>query len=156
MSDKPDSSVAQATHAGQVRHARQHYDDVSRMASHWSSIIPQCIDAYEREPELRATLRQAQDELAQVKAQDETLFSDYSKLNDECGEANRRVSDLLAQLDTARAHVAALLSHFYHVAGVGGDSVLHYWPDTCEVCNAADVAARAARAWLNDVPVGNE
>ena len=33
----------------QAQHAREHYEEISMAAGHWSSIIPQAINAWERE-----------------------------------------------------------------------------------------------------------
>lgn len=46
-------AVKQVTHADLVRQAREHYERVSMEANEWSSLIPKCIDAFEREADLR-------------------------------------------------------------------------------------------------------
>lgn len=33
----------------QAQRAREHYEELANMAHHWSSVIPQAIDAWERE-----------------------------------------------------------------------------------------------------------
>jgi hypothetical protein len=46
-----DCGVGQATVAELAEGARQHYEKVSRMAHEWYSLIPDAIDAWEREQE---------------------------------------------------------------------------------------------------------
>lgn len=56
-------------HKDIVRGLREHYEDLSRQASHWSSGMEKAIDAYEREPELLAEVRCLQAENARLRTQ---------------------------------------------------------------------------------------
>jgi len=57
--EAPAKTQAAATRAELAAGARRHYDRLSREACDWSSTIPHAIDAWEREPAIRAEARRA-------------------------------------------------------------------------------------------------
>ncbi|KKL53528.1 hypothetical protein LCGC14_2274530 [marine sediment metagenome] len=92
----------QATRADLAEGARKQYEFVCREAHDWLSTIPQAIDAWEREPELKEQLAEAQEE----KKKD--VYADcWNKLIDETAEMHAQITELtLLNSDLSRENEA--------------------------------------------------
>ena len=63
-----DEQTCEATRAEIVRGAREHYEEVAKAGHAWSSSIGHALDAYEREPELKARLLALEESAAKMRA----------------------------------------------------------------------------------------
>lgn len=61
------ADTTSATRAELAAYARRHYEGVSGVAQSWYSLIPEAIDAWEREPQLEAQILRLQAELHQAR-----------------------------------------------------------------------------------------
>lgn len=88
--------TADASRAELAEYSRRHYEGVSSQAQSWLSNIPSAIDAWEREPELEATITKLRAELHQATQAGTPYWHERDAANSLILE-NSRLRELLAK-----------------------------------------------------------